>query len=532
MNFNVVYFLFLLLSFVACEPNKSNRQYKIFRYNQSNVIQSLDPAFAKSINHVWAIDHIFNQLIDLGDSMRFEPELATAWEVSEDGLHYKFSLRQDVFFQRDSCFGSLMTRKLTAWDVKYSFERLINPETKAPGSWVFDSKVDSIGGFEVKDDSTFYIHLKQAFSPLLGLLTMQYCSVIPHEAVEFYGNSFYKHPVGTGAFRLRKWLGRQGLFLEKNEHYFKKELPKLDGIRISFIEDKNVAYLEFLKKKIDFFSGLQSSYSSQMLTKEGAMREDRKNEFQLISQNYLNTEYIGINVASLHENHCLRKLKVRQALNYAIDRKKLLTTLRNSVGTEAICGFAARGLPVCDTAIVKGYSYQPILAKRLLNEAGYFSGKLDQKIVVHTNKEYADVIQFVTRQWQELGVDVKIELQETSSLREQMKQGKLPLFRASWVADYPSEENFFTVFYSKNPAPPNYTRFSHPEYDRLYEELIRETDQKLGLQIAQKMENIIISESPVIFLFYDQSAWFSSKRILNIASNPINLLKLEKVDIK
>jgi peptide/nickel transport system substrate-binding protein len=121
---------------------------------------------------------------------------------------------------------------------------------------------------------------------------------------------------------------------------------------------------------------------------------------------------------------------------------------------------------------------------------------------------------------------------ETATLREKMRNGSLSFFRASWVADYPDEESFMTVFYSKNPAPPNYTRFKNESFDRLYDKAIVEMDMDKRKKLFQDMDRIIIEEAPVIFLFYDQVAWFSQQNIQNLIGNPLNLLKLESVNEK
>ncbi len=503
----------------------------MFHYNQPNIITSLDPAYAKTQNNYWAVDHIFNQLLDISDSLEFIPELALKFSVSHDGRTYTFNLRTDVWFHQDSCFGSEKTRKMTSMDVAYSFKRLMSKELNAPGRWVFAGKVDSILPFEVVNDSVFSLHLKEPYAPILSLLTMHYCSILPQEAVDFYQSKFAEHPVGTGPFCYKKWAGKQGLFLAKNCNYFKKGKPLLDGVRISFIEDRNTAYLEFKKKNIDFFSGLQSSFALQVIDHEGKIREDRKYDMNLTRGPYLNTEYIGIYNGFLDKDHPLNNKKFRQALNYAIDKRKMIQTFKYGVGTAAESGFIPAGLPSYDPTKVKGYVYNPILAKSILAEIHYKEKFRPQdELVLNTNKDYIDLITYIARQWQEIGIVVRIELHETASLREKMRSGSLSLFRASWIADYPDEESFLNFFYGPNPCPPNYTRFDNHEYNLLYQLAIRETQKAKRQELYQKMDQILIEESPVIFLFYDQIALLSQNNIKGIVPNSINLLRLETVE--
>ena len=515
---------------ISCKDTSSKIKPRVFHYNQVNFITSLDPAFAKTQNNIWAIDHLFNQLIDLNDSMQLIPEIAKSWNISEDGMQYQFIIRDDIYFHRDPCFGRDSTRKLIANDIVFSFNRLLDPKVNSSGSWIFRDNVDLSKPFEALNDSVFIIHLNSPFSPLLQMLTMQYCSVVPEEAVLYYKNEISQHPVGTGPFQLKKWIGRRGLFLSRNPNYFKTGLPILEGVRISFIEDRNTAYLEFLKKEIDFFSGLQSGFALQLVTKNGDLRDDRVDQMQMHKGDYLNTEYIGINLSLLNKNHPLHDKRVRQALNFAIDRKTMLRLLKFGIGTPALQGFIPKGLPTSYEYNYNGYNYNPDSAKQLLKLAGYESKDNFPELTIYTNKDYLDLITFVAKQWEEIGIPVKIDLVETATLREKMRQSELQLFRASWIADYPDEESFLNVFYSKNPAPPNYTRFNNPEFDHLYSEAIKETVRPRREKLYQQMNQIIIDEAPVVFLFYDQTAWFVQKQIVNLKSNPLNLLKLEEVD--
>ncbi|MDQ3142918.1 MAG: ABC transporter substrate-binding protein [Bacteroidota bacterium] len=532
MHFKYSCWLYLSLFnlVVGCKDTTRQTAPSVLHYNQPNFITSLDPAFAKSQNNIWAVDHIYNQLIDLNDSLQLVPELATLWKIEDGGTKYTFQLRRDVYFHEDSCFVNHKTRLLNAHDVVFSFSRLLDPELAAPGSWVFSGIVDSLKPFYAENDSTFIIQLKKPFSPLLKILTMQYCSIVPKEAVDYYGKKFALHPVGTGPFRIKKWIGRQGLFLSKNEEYFIPGAPLLEGVRISFIEDRNTAYLEFLKNKIDFFSGLQSGFALQLLDQTGNLQTDKLNSLQYFKQDFLNTEYLGFNLEVLPKSHALQNSKVRQALNYAIDKKSLIRNFRYGVGTPAHAGFIPKGLKSYEESTI-GYAYNAIKAKELLDEAGYYNLPLeDAQVIVNTNKEYLELVTFITRQWQEIGIKVTIELLETATLREKMRQGSLACFRASWIADYPDEESFMAVFYSQNDAPPNYMRFKSSQFDVLYDQSVIQSDETVRKDLFRKMDAIIIKEAPVVFLYYDQTSCFAQNHVKGLKINALNLLKLETVN--
>ncbi len=532
-----IFFLFtLILGLQACAPNSSaeKKALKVFRYNQHRTITSLDPAFARSQSNIWAVDHLYNGLVQLDDSLNVRPCIAKSWTLSADGKTYTFQLRSGVRFHDDPIFPNGKGRQLVADDVVYSFNRIIDAEVNSPGSWVFKDRVATQMPFSALDDSTFVLHLQEAFRPMLGILTMQYCAVVPREAVEGYGRDFRTHPVGTGPFRLKKWLEDQALFLLKNEHYFEikdgQNLPLVDAVRVDFIPDRKTALLELMKGKIDFMSGLESSYSGMLLTSEGNLRMTQEEELQFLSAPFLNMEYLGINMEMAAEGGPLSYKKVRQAMNFGIDRERMLRRLRNSVGKAADSGFTPRGLPSFDAAKVPGYSYRPDRARQLLAEAGFPNGEGLGEIELLTSKDYLDLCTFITRQWEDLGLQVKIELIESAVLRSRMRKGQASFFRASWIADYPDAESFFTMFYSPNPAPPNYTHFRNPEFDQLYEAALRENNDSLRYDLYHQMDALLVEEAPVIFLFYDESALIARKGISGLSQNAINLLNLRRVE--
>lgn len=524
---------FMPLLWQSCGKNDTQQIKKVFHYNQLNPISSLDPAFARSQANMWAVQHLYETLLEVDDSLQLKPCLAKSWGISADGLTYTFELRHDVYFHDNPCFTNSKGRKMTAKDVVYSFGRLLDSVVNSPGSWVFKGRVREREPFEAVNDSTFVLHLAKPFRPMLGILTMQYCSVVPHEAVAFYGKAFRKNPVGCGAFRFKKWLENQGLFLVKNENYFLFDeqgvrLPYLDGVRTSFMTDRKTAYLEMMRGRLDYMSGIESSVAGELLTQEGELHPKQMDKLVLIKSPYLNSEYLGINMEIKSMNNPLNIKQVRQALNYGFDRVAMLRTLRNAMGKPATAGFVPRGLPSFDS-LLRGYSYDLERARRLLAEAGYPNGANLPPIKLTCNKDYLDLCTFMARQWEELGLRVQVDVMESATMREMMTKGTAAFFRASWIADYPDAESFFTVFYSKNPAPPNYTRFKNVDFDRYYEQALAEIDDQKRYTLYRAMEKILIEESPVIFLFYDESSRFARKNIKNMSYNSMNLLPLKKV---
>lgn len=528
----IVFVSFCLL--LSCQDaNNLTDKSKVFRYNQPNSITSLDPAFAKSQNNMWAINHIFNGLVRLDDSLNIVPCIAKSWTISNDGFVYTFTLRDDVLFHKNQCFKNKdSTRILTASDVAYSLSRLVDPKVNSPGSWLFSDKVDGLESFKAPNDSTFVLVLNRPFIPTLGILTMQYCSILPREAVESYKGDFRSYPVGTGPYQLKRWIENEVLFLERNKLYFDHSYWHEDApqfIKTTFIPDKQIAALELLNNKLDLVAGLESSFINEFLDKEGRLRKEKQDKIRYIRSPYLNTEYIGINLEMAKTHNGLKLKKFRQALNFAIDKKLMLQALRNSVGSPANSGITPRGLPSFDEEKIIGYSFDIAKAKALMLECGFDNPNKVQPLFLHTNNEYLDLATYVAKQWEKLGLKVVIELMDTAVLRDGMRKASIPLFRASWIADYPEAESYFCIFYSKNPAPPNYTRFSNAEYDKLYEEAVKENDTAKRYELYHKMERLIIDEAPVIFLFYDESSVFINKNVNGFVNNGLNILNLDRI---
>ena len=516
----------------SCSTETGTDTVKVFHYNQHNPITSLDPAFAKSQNNIWAINHIYSTLVQLDDNLEVQQAIATSWTISEDGLIYTFDLRNDVYFHVNQCFGNEGFRPVNAHDVVFSYSRLMDTVLNAPGSWIFDGIVDVAGGFLALDDSTFQINLRTPFAPLLSLLTMQYCSILPREAIEFYGDEFYKNPVGTGPFFFKTWIDHEGLFLLRNKSFFEwqngKAISNLDGIRTSFISERSVAFLELINGRIDWFSGLESGYVNTALTPSGELH-DRYHSIQFTKSPYLNFEYFGIN-SSAGGHKLLKEKNFRQALNYAVDRGLMLATLRNKVGKPADAGVITRGLPSYDPVKVPGYYYDIQRAIILLSQ--FEPVELQEELTISTSQDYLDLTTFIAKQWENIGLNVSIEVMQSASLRESMRGGQIPLFRASWIADYPDGESFLSMFYSQNPAPPNYTRFANDRFDQLYKEALSATSKEQKTDLYQRMDSILIEEAPVVFLFYDEIATFVDKSISGLSNNALNLLQVKNIHKK
>jgi peptide/nickel transport system substrate-binding protein len=521
-------------------PYNDNDGKTVFRYNESAGITSLDPAFAKDLANIWACNQLFNGLVQLNEHLEVVPCIAYRWEISEDGKLYTFYLRNDVYFHDDTVFKKDHGRKVVAADFEYSLDRLADPATASPGAWVFGNVKKSGDDFDFHavNDTTFCIGLMQPFPPFLGLLSMQYCSVVPKEAIDYYGRDFRRHPVGTGPFSFKYWKEGVKLVFVRNQNYFESEngtrLPYLDAVAITFLVDKQAAFFEFVKGNLDFLSGIDASYKDELLTQSGHLNPKYADRFCLFTQPYLNTEYLGILVdtaSSALTDRPLRYSAVRKAINYGFDRRKMMKYLRNNIGTPGIYGIIPPGMPCFDSVEMRGYDFYPDSSRFYLAQAGYSGDVHLPEITLSTTADYLDLCKYIQHELSEVGITLKIDVNPAATLKELKAQAKVPFFRASWIADYPDAENYLSLFYSKNFCPngPNYCHFSDRLFDAMYEEALLETTDSLRYSSYKKMNRILMDQSPVIILYYDQVLRFTRKNIEGLGINPVNLLTLKRV---
>jgi peptide/nickel transport system substrate-binding protein len=444
-------------------------------------------------------------------------------------------LRNDVVFHDADCFPNGKGRIMTAKDIEYSFKRIVDKNTASPGAWIFSKKVDSSDGFKATDDTTFQLKLLRPYQPILGILSMQYCSIVPHEAVEKYGTDFRRHAVGTGPFQYVAWEEGQALVMKRNPNYFEtdesgKRLPYLDGIKVSFYDSKATEFLLFRQKKLEFINDIDASFKDEVLTKKGTLRKEWQDKIQLQTHSYLNIEYFGILVDTsnvLLKKSPLASRKIRQAINYGFDREKMVLYLRNSLGIPAQSGFVPAGLPSFDPVNVKGYTYDPALARKLVREAGFTSQTMPV-MKLQTIPVYSEIASYVARQLEEIGFKVQVDVVQKSLLLELTSNSRTPFFRGSWIADYPDAENYLSVFYSKNPAPPNYTRYNSRQFDALFEKAIAETNDSVRYKLYQQADQVMINDAPVVPLWYDVVVHLVQPNVEGFPANALNLLELRR----
>ncbi|MBX3164261.1 MAG: ABC transporter substrate-binding protein [Bacteroidetes bacterium] len=499
-----------------------------------NGLTSLDPAAAANFENIQPVNQLYNGLLQMDDDLNVIPCIARHYSISEDGLTYTFRLRQDVFFHDNICFKNGKGRKVTAQDFVFSFHRLYDSKVSSA-----ISLLENIKNFEATNDSTLKISLKKPFSAFLSVLTMKYFSVVPREAVEYYKLDFRANPVGTGAFVFKAWEEGTKLILLKNEHYFERDehnnsLPYLDAVTVSFIKDRETAFMELLNGKFDMLSGADAFNANEVLDREGNLHEVYAKKFYLQKETFLKTDYIGILVdtnVALVKNSPLKLKLIRQAINYAFDRNKLVKYLRNNLGEAAHAGFIPKGMKSYNPDSVKGYYYNPEKVKQLLAEAGFANGKGLPELTIYITDNYKEQAEFIQSQLAANNIKTHISVEKTSVLRQAVNNCEYLLFKKSWYCDYADEENFMSLFYGKNFTPQgvNFFHYKNAEFDTLYETALAEKDEAKKILLYQKMDKLITEDAPFIPLYYDQVVRLVSHNISGLETNAMNLLNLKTV---
>lgn len=543
--------------FFGCTKQKS-KLVDTFYYNETEAIANLDPALISYRSAIWVGTQIFNGLVELDSELQIKGCIAKSWDIDSTGTKWTFHLRTDVYYHSHPAFGSDSTRTVTAFDFKYSFERICNASTKSTGLWLYSSTIkdakefhnrskkfptgDSIGGIVVVNDSTLQLHLIKPTASFLAMLTMPYCWVVPKEVVEFEKQNFGMKPIGTGAFSLAKWKPEIDMVLTRNNRYFKvdsiyKQLPYLNQIEISFVKDSKSEFLQFTRGEYDFIGSIDPVIAPSVVTPDGKSLREKYKNFTLFECGVHSVEYYGMLLDT--SNPIVKNIPlsssvlVRQALNLAIDREKIVRFVLRGAAIPATNGILPPSMPGFSPN-VKGYTYNLDSAQKLLAIAGFPKGNGFPPITLQigANERSASVAEVVQENWKQLGINVTIVQVTFPKHLSMIRNGELPLWRTSWIGDYPDPENFLALFASKNFSPkgPNTTHFNHPTVDSLMEiadsPLLPSSER---YKLYNQIEEIVLKNAPWILLYYNKVQWLVQPNVRGMYLDGSNRLLLEKV---
>ena len=399
-------------------------------------ISTLDPAIGYDWQNWSMIKSLFNGLMDYKPgTFVLDKDLAESFEISPDGKIYTFKVRKDVKFHNG--------RKLIAEDIKYSVERAVNPKTQSPGQGFFWSikghddmvagKTEHLSGITVIDPYTIRFELIQPDATFLHVMAINFSFAVPKEAIDKYGMDFGKHPVGTGAFKMKEWKLGQKVVFERNPDYYKPGLPRLNQIVFEVGQEPTVALLRLQRGEVDILGdGIPPARFLQV-------KKDPKFKGMIIEGGQLHTGYLTMNVKMKPFDN----VKVRQAVNMAINKKRVCQIVNNRAvpANQPL----PPAMPGYDKAY-KGYPYDPGKAKNLLAEAGFSKGFTTELFAYNTDPN-PRIAQAIQRDLAEIGIKAEIKtLAQSTVIAAGGEADQAPMIWSggmAWIADFPDPSNFY-----------------------------------------------------------------------------------------
>jgi oligopeptide transport system substrate-binding protein len=474
---------------------------------------------------------IYDRLITYDSNLVVQPELAKSWSISEDGLTYTFIIRSDVNFHNNQCFLNGKGRKMTSSDICYSLTRCCDPKAKTSAYWVFKNKVlgadeyfnarqtgkdtpTSVTGIIAPNDTTLIIKLIKPYSPFLLQLSNALGCVVPKEAVDYYGQDFFRNPVGTGAFTFVSWIDDVSMTLVRNPLYWKKDefgnaLPFLDTIVVSFIKDDKLQYQEFATGNLDESFTIPTELFASVMKSANNFQNSR-NSYYIQQRPAMLTWFVDF----LCSKPPFNNTDVRRAFSYAVDRERIVRfVLKNAPYQSGKYGITPPVMPDYDIRTIQGYDYQPAKARELMAKAGYPNGKNFPEIEfsIYPEPRLIQVAESMQQMFAEvLNVKVNIRIIQFAQLLQMAEEGKLQMWGTRWYGDYPDVENYLSLFdgtlVPTNPdelSYPNSTRYNNNDVNTLIQKAIETTDVESKMKLYQSAEQTMMNESPAIILFYE-----------------------------
>jgi peptide/nickel transport system substrate-binding protein/oligopeptide transport system substrate-binding protein len=479
--------LLLTLAVCSCFGDSSGPNRRTIIDSRDNYDpRSLDPALSTDVPTGRAVGYVFDGLTRFTPTAQVEPGLAERWEISRDGRTYTFHLRRGVSFHDGAPFRALTVVK--------SWERALDPQAKSgAGEFLYpirgardfhEGKATSITGVIVRDDSTLLITLDQPLAAFVKLLAMPVASIVPERA----GPDLGEHPVGTGPWRFVEWHHDDYLLFARNDHYF-LGAPKAESLEARVIAEPSTSVAEFESGTVDVLQ-IPAGQTSEW-------EEDESRRPLLSSTPALELVYVGINTT----RGPLRDVRVRQAINYAIDINTIIERLVSGRGTRA-AGVIPPALPAYDSTR-KSYPFDPARAKQLLAAAGYPNG-IDIELWTSATPIYVRIAETIQAYLNAVGIRTKVVQRESTASRAAARKGETDMILKDWYADYPDGENFlYPLLYSGNKGSGgNVSFYSNPQFDSTILAARRELDEAKRTTLLRQADSIAFVDAPMIYLYF------------------------------
>lgn len=466
----------------------------------------------KTSNYYGVPLNIFDRLVEceqVNGETKIMPSLADTWDISKDGLVYTFHLHHGVKFSNGE--------ELTADDVVYTVNRMMDPATKAENTDVFDmikgaddvfnGKAKTVSGIKSLDKYTVQMTLEKPFAPFLANLTVPGASIYNKKACEAAGTKFGIDPsvtVGTGPFIVKKWTVNSEIDMVKNPSYF-KGAAKLEGVRFKIIKDANTAKMTFENGGLDVLD-LSGNESQIPYFKQSSKWKN----------NFVSGPIAGIYYYAFNEAvKPLDNAKVRKAIEMAIDRKSILASLYNGEGTvsntivpKGIIGYNASAPEI---------KYDVNAAKQLLTEAGYPNGFNLEIDASNDNSDATQVNPVIQSELAQIGIKVKIRQMDDATFLSKRKTGNIvPMYLGDWEADYDDPDNFLYTFFSKKNIQMRSINYTNQSIMDDLDKARTMTDADARIKLYQQAEKTIVSDDAAFFpLFQLNHDFVVSNRVQN-----------------
>lgn len=447
--------------------------------------------------------NMYNNLVKFNSEMELLPDLAESWEVSADSLTWTFKLRQGVKFHDGTPFN--------AQAVKTSFERVLNPDTGSPRR----SVLEIIDQVEVVDENTVNITTKTPCGSLLQQLAHPVGAIISPTALETYGDEYSSHPVGTGPFKYVEWKIGEELVLERNEDYF-DGAPQVAKVYFRVVPEDATRSLLLQSNSADIAMRLPVTEIERL---------ENNPEIAISESDTVMTMYVALN----NNKGVLKDVKVRQAMNYAVDKSIIVKDILGGLATVADAPISPY---TWGYAAINDYPHDVEKAKQLLAEAGYPDG-IELELWTPVGRYLMDtqVSENLQAQWAEAGINVKIRQWEFQALMSEVKKGEFDMVLLGWSPSTgDADQGLYPVFHSTQwPPASNRAHYSNSTVDKLLEDAKVEVDAKKRAELYQEAQQIIVDEAAWTFLYYPKQALAYRSNISGVQILPTEHILLEDV---
>lgn len=430
---------------------------------------NLDPHLSSAYSTFQVLENVYNQLVGLDEGLQVVPEVAESWTVSDDMLTYTFTLREGVTFHNG--------RELTADDVVYSYERILDPETQSGWAYLLEP-VDTI---TAPDPRTVVITTKNVYAPLLTKLADQGTAIVPREEVE--AGTLGEHPIGTGPFVFVEFVPADHLTLQRNENYWEEGLPYLDEIIYRPIPDETVKQTNLETQNVDWVDSVPAQDANRLM-------ESPDLEVEAVAGT--SYTYLGVNTT----REPLNDMRVRQAISYALDREE--------IAAIALYDLAAGSQsPVPEGNFWRSeyapYTHDLDKARQLLEEAGLGDGFAVEFMPAQDYPETVRAAEAAQAQLADVGIEATLRPLEWSTWLDEEGQGNFDMYVCGWIGMVDPDDYFYAQHYTDQIF--NFTGYSNPELDALLDQGRQTLDQDERKQIYDQIQQILIDDLPYIVMF-------------------------------